>query len=118
MTTIDEMEQILELMREAVEIKKKLNDREEDDNEKMELDEIGQSLEKDYEDFYAWCFGSKKEKLSMEKATKVWKERHPDLPLPRVFQSKCEFGLAITIMCLLMDAYHHFKAEKKKGCCC
>lgn len=77
--------------------------------------EIMKSLEKDYNDFMNWSLGTcVDKKLSKKTAVKIWMKLHPELEVPRVFRSEHSISSELATICLFLDVYPLYLAEKKK----
>lgn len=86
-----------------------------EDDEDDEECEILESLEQDYKDFMEWAFGSARAiQTSKRKSVKIWKKLHPGLPVPRVMQTEKGLNPNMSTICLFMDAYPLYLAEKNK----
>lgn len=88
----------------------------EEENEIEEECELMNSLSIEYKEFIRWALGCEETVISKCKASKLWKNLHPHIPIPRVFQTEKELDDSLVAICLMMDGYHHFVAEKNKCC--
>lgn len=93
---------------------KRFEDKEDCDEE--EGCEILQSLEDDYNDFLYWATGKVNTTCHKEEAKRVWKKRHPNLPIPRILMSEYSMSSVMSTICLLMDAYPLYLKSKNKVC--
>jgi hypothetical protein len=87
---------------------------EEEEEEEKEKCEFYESLKNDYEELMMWVFGRKNGTILNREALKIWKELHPTLPIPRVFETVQNLGREQTFICLLLDVFPLFLKEKNK----
>ena len=92
------------------EVKKELKEYLEEEEEE---DPIEKSLQKDYDDFILWAFGGARGEISIKEIKKLWKERHPNLPIPRVFETKKKLPTRIVMSLIFMDGYPLYLESKK-----
>lgn len=89
----------------------------EDEEEDEEDCELMESLNRDYNDVMNWVFGKEGQfHWSKNKALKVWKKLHPALEAPRVLRTEKSVNPTLSTLCLFLDAYPMYLAEKKKCC--
>jgi hypothetical protein len=98
--------EVLEKIKEILEFGEQF-EREEDEEHKL-ID----SLKKDYNDFFFWALGEKKETIKKNEMSKIWEKIHPGLPLPRIFQIKTDLGKGLATVCFFMDAYPLYLANE------
>lgn len=105
----DRLEEILRNLEELTQLGRKLQD---ELGEEEEEDEIVKSLSEDYNDFFVWALGEKVVRCTRKELIKKWKKTHPDLPIPRIFQTDADIGKELTTICLFMDAYPLYLANE------
>lgn len=92
-------------------IDERRNTKQEEDCEGEDKCEYLSSLENDYVVFFRWAFGETQRSLEKSKAIGSWLNRHPELPVPRVFKVDKEITPGLFVTLLLMDAYPLFLEE-------
>jgi len=85
---------------------------EDEDEDEDECPEI-QSLQKDYTACMTWAFGGESAKYSSKRAKKLWKNLHPDIPVPRILKSEVELNPHMSTICLIMDIYPYYLKSKQ-----
>lgn len=89
----------------------------EDEDDEDDECEIMDSLDRDYRDLMKWIFGEDGQlQFSKRKAKRIWRRLHPGLEVPRVLQSEKSVNPALSTLCLFLDAYPMYLAEKRKYC--
>lgn len=123
----EKMEQRLEILKNILEIYKKIekskdNNEEDDELENNEPKETREEFAerwkkedfvKEYFNFTEWCFGDLRQNgfESIEKIILTFSKRHPDLPLLKYVDQK-GFNHLENIILILMQAHKHYLNRK------
>lgn len=119
-----DFEQMIKLLSKTLELRDRIKeevdsraeeseDEDEDEDDDDDDDKLCQELSDEYHSIMVWCFGKKFDQMTREKSIAKWKEKHPDLPMPRSLSTNNLNPMFHTVA-VLLDAIPLYHAHKKE----